>query len=75
MPKAAGFDVVTLRDATNETVAFQEEMKRRVQTEGPPRLGIHILLGDRFRELMRNSADSLRERRTIVVQCLLRRLE
>jgi ubiquinone/menaquinone biosynthesis C-methylase UbiE len=72
---AAGFEVVTLRDATDETVAFQEEMKRRVQAEGPPRLGIHILLGDRFRELMRNSADSLRERRTIVVQCLLRRLE
>jgi SAM-dependent methyltransferase len=72
---AAGFDIVMLRDATDEAIAFQEEMRRRVQAEGPPRLGLHVLLGDRFRELMRNSADSLAERRTSIIQCLLRRPE
>lgn len=72
---AAGFEIVTLRDATDEAIAFQEEMRRRVQIEGPPRLGLQVLVGDRFRELMRNSADSLAQRRTSVIQCLLRRPE
>lgn len=69
----AGFDILMLRDATDEAIAFQQEMRRRAQAEGPPRLGLHVLLGDRFRELMRNSADSLAQRRTTVIQCLLRR--
>ncbi len=72
---AAGFDIVTFRDATDEAIAFQEEARRRIQTEGPPRLGLHVLLGDRFREVMRNSADSLAHRRTSVIQCLLHRAE
>jgi sarcosine/dimethylglycine N-methyltransferase len=71
----AGFEIVTLRDATDEAIAFQEEMRRRSQAEGPPRLGLQVLLGDRSRELMRNSADSLTQRRTSVIQCLLRRPE
>jgi SAM-dependent methyltransferase len=72
---AAGFDIVILRDGTDEAIAFQQEMRRRVQAEGPPRLGLDVLLGDRFRELMRNSADSLAEQRTSIIQCLLRRPE
>jgi sarcosine/dimethylglycine N-methyltransferase len=70
---ATGFNIVMLRDATDEAIAFQEEMKRRLQVEGPPRLGLHVLVGERFRQLVRNSAESLTERRTSVIQCLLRR--
>ena len=70
---AAGFDILMLRDATDDAIAFQEEARRRIQAEGPPRLGLQVLLGDRFRELMRNSADSLAQRHTSVIQCLLRR--
>ena len=72
---AAAFDILMLRDATDEAIAFQEAMRRRVQAEGPPRLGLQVLLGDRFRELMHNSAESLAERRTSIIQCLLRRPE
>lgn len=72
---AAGFHILVLRDATDEVITFQEEMRRRMQAEGPPRLGLQVLLGDRFRELMRNSADSLAARQTSAIQCLLRRPE
>jgi len=72
---AVGFDILVLRDATDEAIAFHEEMRRRMKAEGPPRLGLQVLVGDRFRELMRNSADSLAQRQTSVIQCLLRRPE
>ena len=72
---AARFDIATFRDMTDEASAFQDEARRRIQADGPPRLGLHVLLGDRFRELMRNSADSLANHRTSVIQCLLRRPE
>jgi sarcosine/dimethylglycine N-methyltransferase len=70
---AVGFDILVLRDATDEAIAFHEEMRRRMKAEGPPPLGLQVLVGDRFRELVRNSADSLAQRHTRVIQCLLRR--
>ncbi len=71
----AGFEILELRDATEEAIVFQAEARRRMQEEGPPRLGLQVLLEDRFRELVRNSAEALAQGRTKVMQCLLRRPE
>ncbi|MGH7153275.1 MAG: class I SAM-dependent methyltransferase [Acetobacteraceae bacterium] len=70
---SAGFEIIELNDTTEAAIAFLEEARRRIQTEGPPRLGVHVVLGERFREVMRNSADGLTQHRVSVIQCLLRR--
>jgi len=70
---AAGFEIIELNDTTEAAIAFLEQARRRIRSEGPPRLGVHVVLGERFREVMTNSAEGLTQHRVSVIQCLLRR--
>jgi ubiquinone/menaquinone biosynthesis C-methylase UbiE len=71
--EAAGFAVLMLRDVTSESIEFNRALQERIRREGPPRLGLEVLVGSRFRELRRNSAQSLERGATAVIQLLLRR--
>ena len=70
---AAGFAVVSFRDATQENLAAQTALRRKIEAEGPPPLGMHVLIGDRLRQQRRNSYNALRDGRARMVEIVARK--
>ncbi|HEX4185709.1 MAG TPA: methyltransferase domain-containing protein [Stellaceae bacterium] len=70
---AAGFRVVTWQDTTEE--ALESAARRARSTTGaPPPLGTHLILGDDWQAMFRNSARNLEERRTELFNAVLERV-
>ena len=57
----------------SETIAFHEASRRRLAADGPPKLGMQVLMGPIMREAMRNGAQSTAEGRLLTIECLLRK--
>jgi sarcosine/dimethylglycine N-methyltransferase len=72
--EAAGFEVLAMIDRTPAMLAHYEESRRRLAADGPPKLGIHVLLGVSGVERLKNSARSVEERRTVPIEAVCRRL-
>ncbi|MBV8889495.1 MAG: class I SAM-dependent methyltransferase [Alphaproteobacteria bacterium] len=70
---AAGFEIVSFRDTSADNVTGQQRNRERLERDGLPRLGVHLILGERLREMQINSARNLEEGRTATVEALLRR--
>jgi SAM-dependent methyltransferase len=71
---AAGFEIVSFRDVTADAVAQQREYRRRLEREGLPALGWHILMGpERSLTLQANAARSFEEGRLTEMEILARR--
>lgn len=75
MLEAAGFEVRVWQD--NSEAAIAEAGAERVHTAaspgGRPILGVHLVVGESFREKMRNSQRSLAENRTRLINAVLLR--
>ncbi len=71
--EAAGFEVALLRDTTAAALPALREARRRVEREGPPRLGLHVLVGPGMVQRQANAARSLEEGRLATVEVLARR--
>jgi ubiquinone/menaquinone biosynthesis C-methylase UbiE len=69
---AAGFTIEAWRDTTAEGRAFFAALLARVADEGPPPLGLHLLLPD-FRPRVENLLQSMVEGRVVVVEIVCRR--
>jgi SAM-dependent methyltransferase len=52
---AAGFDILAFRDITPDIVPAMAGARRKLEAEGPPPLGVHILAGEGFLERQINS--------------------
>src|SRR5215510_4401229 len=65
---AAGLAVVSLRDATPEYFAALTAVRRKIAVEGPPPLGMHVLIGDRLRHQRLNFYHALRDGRARMVE-------
>lgn len=70
---AAGFEIASFRDATPSLLAFYAEQRERLKREGPPALGIHILMGERMKTYQRNVARSVEEGRLIALEIVARK--
>ena len=70
---AAGFAVVALRDTTQEEFAAQTALGRTIEVEGPPPLGMQVLISDRLRQRRLNAYNALRDGRTRMVQIVARK--
>lgn len=70
---AAGFAVVSFRDTTQEEFAAQTALRRKAEVEGPPPLGMQVLIGDRLRQQRRNSYNALRDGRSRMVRIVSRK--
>jgi ubiquinone/menaquinone biosynthesis C-methylase UbiE len=70
---AAGFTVVTVQDKSEAARAFFARMRERVAREGPPALGVHILMGESGGKKGRNSARNIEEGRTRPIEILCRK--
>jgi ubiquinone/menaquinone biosynthesis C-methylase UbiE len=69
----AGFTVVAFRDTTQENFAAQTALRRQIEVEGPPPLGMHVLIGDRLRQQRLNSYNALRDGRARMVEIVARK--
>jgi SAM-dependent methyltransferase len=69
--EGAGFTVAAWQDNTD--AAQSEAAAGRRSGGGPPVLGVHLIVGDSFREKMRNSQRNMAENRTRLINAVLRR--
>jgi ubiquinone/menaquinone biosynthesis C-methylase UbiE len=69
----AGFTMVSLRDATQENLAAQTALRRKIEEEGLPPLGMHVLMGDRLRQQRLNSYNALRDGRARMVEIVAKK--
>ncbi|MFA9461618.1 class I SAM-dependent methyltransferase [Thiohalorhabdus methylotrophus] len=69
--RARGLEVRYWNDATSPAAAFFSAMLDRVRENGPPPLGLHILLGPDMREMAANMLRNLEEDRIRVVQVVM----
>jgi len=72
-PLGPGFETVSFRDTTRENFIAQTEMRRKIETEGPPPLGMHVLVGDRLRQQRINSYHALRDGRARMIAVVARK--
>jgi sarcosine/dimethylglycine N-methyltransferase len=72
--ETAGFRILTWQDTTHEALA---SAARRAQyaASGQPPLGTHLILGDAWQAMYRNSARNLQERRTELFNAVLERID
>ena len=68
---ASGFELVAFREIP--PTPGQIEQRKRMESGNLPALGIHVLMGERFRQLQVNSARSAEEGRVIATEYLLRK--
>jgi SAM-dependent methyltransferase len=71
--EAAGFEVVLLRDTTTAMLPALRENRRRLEREGPARLGLHVLVGEGMVQRQINAARSMEEGRLTTFEALARR--
>lgn len=67
---ASGFDIVEWRDTTAESLEWVLGMAQRIREEGPPPLGIHLLLGETAPTKLANLIANLESEAIRVVQAV-----
>lgn len=71
--EAAGFDLLSQRDTTEPGAQFFNAVADRLGQNGPPPLGLHLLMGPDFLEKVRNVARNLSERRVVTFEMVARK--
>jgi ubiquinone/menaquinone biosynthesis C-methylase UbiE len=68
---AAGFVVLSEIDSSDESLAWFQEMRARIQRDGPPPVTFAAFLGDAFGQMAANQVANLAERRirTVMFAC------
>jgi MPBQ/MSBQ methyltransferase len=66
----AGFVLIAWNDVTEGALRFLDAMVARVRNAETPRLGLHLVLGPDFPEMVRNFRQNLVEQRCGVVQAV-----
>ena len=66
----AGFDIAQLRDTTAEVAVALAPVLQRLETEGLPPLGEHVVTGAGAKEWRINAMRSLRDRRASMIEVL-----
>jgi Methylase involved in ubiquinone/menaquinone biosynthesis len=72
---AAGLTVLDWDDCTEEGRTWFEKTLQKVQREGPPPVGLHLLMGGSAKEKMKNVIRNLREERIAIVSTVARKPE
>ena len=68
---AAGFEVISEVDSSDESLAWFHQMRARIGRDGPPPVTFAAFLGDRFGKMAANQVTNLAERRirTVMYTC------
>jgi SAM-dependent methyltransferase len=68
---AAGFEVISEVDSSDESLVWFRQMQARIQRDGPPPVTFETFLGDAFGQMTANQVANLSERRirTVMFVC------
>jgi ubiquinone/menaquinone biosynthesis C-methylase UbiE len=68
---AAGFEVISEVDSSDESLAWFQQMRARIQRDGPPPVTFAAFLGEAFGQMAANQVTNLSERRirTVMYAC------
>ncbi|MFC6237781.1 class I SAM-dependent methyltransferase [Longivirga aurantiaca] len=69
--RGAGFEVVAEVDSSEESLAWFQAVRARIERDGPPPVTFSAFLGDAFAEMAANQVANLAERRirTVMLTC------
>lgn len=69
---AAGFDVVSEVDSSDDSLSWFRQMRARIEREGPPPVTFAVFLGESFGQMAANQVANLAERRirTVMFTCV-----
>ena len=67
------FKEVVWEDKTESVIDWIKQMIKRAQTSGPPQIGLHVLVGPHWSELVKNLLKNLEEGRIAVAQGIFER--
>lgn len=70
---AAGFQVRAWKDSTPQALQWCETLAKRMAAQGPPPLGLHLLMGETFPAMAHNLGRNLMEGRIGTVQAIATR--
>lgn len=71
--RAVGFEIVVFRDTTDEVRPASRRNRERLEREGLPALGTHLILGERLREMQINSSRNLEDGKVATIEALVRK--
>lgn len=68
---SAGFEITSEVDSSDESLLWFQQMRARIQRDGPPPVTFAAFLGDAFGEMLANQVANLAERRirTVMFAC------
>jgi hypothetical protein len=68
----AGFELVSEVDSSEESLAWFQQMRARIERDGPPPVTFAAFLGDRFGQMAANQVTNLAEGRirTVMFTCV-----
>lgn len=71
----AAFDIVEWRDATDEGLSWQQVQVTASQSRPDPlkRLGLHLVMGPQFAQMVANLGRNFREGRLRLLQAIVQR--
>ena len=69
----AGFKIIHWRDTTEAGRQWYRRVADKIQREGLPPLGFHVLMGHHFREMAENQRRNLDEDRIALIELIARR--
>jgi SAM-dependent methyltransferase len=70
---SAGFDLVAEVDSSDESIRWFEQVRERVEREGPPPITFQVFLGATFGQMAANQVENIMERRIRTVMFTCRR--
>src|SRR5215203_1735595 len=73
LKEVVGFKEVAWEDKTESVIEWIKQMIKRAQTSGPPRIGLHVLVGPQWSDLVKNLLKNLEEGRIAVAQGIFER--
>src|SRR5918995_1003694 len=74
LKEVVGFKEVVWEDKTESVIDWIKQMTKRAQTSGgPPPLGIHVVIGPQWSEMVKNALKNFEEGRITVAQSIFER--
>jgi hypothetical protein len=70
---AAGFELLSFEDHSATSLPSQVAFRKKIEAEGLPPLGVHVLIGPEFLQLQLNTLRALEEGRIRPVQIVARK--
>ena len=72
--RAAGFEIISLEDKTPAALEAYRRQREEIAREGPPKLGVHVIMGASAKAKLRNAAQNVEEGRTRPIDIICRKV-